>query len=222
MQNTLGNITRTASNGPLLVLAFLPTQFRPAIPALETVNTTVFFRNRTSLPSLLPLNINLQLIRPIPKSPPQILSIKPPNQIRQNSPKTLPMHVLRPPISQISQLINMLRFEQILQTRENTRIKSPPRSSGRRRVVCGGGLQRFRQSADFFAGGHRVGGLFHFYFEFEARACVHACRSWGLLETWAWMLEGRGCDERVPVAVVWEIEEGIVDCGWWRIDYTVA
>jgi hypothetical protein len=70
MQDTLENITYTASNGPLLMLAFLPTQFRPAIPALETVNTTVFFLTRTSLPSLPPLNKNLQLIRPIPKSPP--------------------------------------------------------------------------------------------------------------------------------------------------------
>jgi len=35
-------------------------------------------------------------------------------------------------------------------------------------------------------------------------------------------LEFGGCDESVPVAVVGEVEEGVVDCGGRRVDDGVA
>ena len=63
--------------------------------------------------------------------------------------------------------------------------------------------------------------MFHFDGEFEDGARVHvACRHGGL--GFAGFLERGGWDEGVPVAVVGEVEEGIVDCGGWRVDDGLA
>lgn len=108
----------------------------------------------------------------------------------------------------------------MLQQRNPTDVVNPRRRRDRERILRSGSPERFGESAEFRAGGEGVGGFFHFDGEFEDGAGVHLrCFRAGFaglfLEFCAW-------DEGVPVAVVGQVEQGVVDCGGWRVDDGVA
>jgi len=116
----------------------------------------------------------------------------------------------------------MLRPEQVLQQRNSTNIVNPRRRRHRERVFRRGSLERFGESADFGAFGEGVGVGLHFDGEFEDGACVHVGRRRRRRVGFGGLFQFGVGDEGVPVAVVGEVEEGIVDCGGWRVDDGLA
>lgn len=109
----------------------------------------------------------------------------------------------------------------MLHQRNPTNIVDPIRFRDRERIFWGGSLEGFGESADLGAFGEGVGGLFHFDGEFEDCTCVHVGRVGGF-GPFAGLFEFCVWDEGIPVAVVGEVEQGIVDCCGWRVDDGVA